>query len=173
MRINRSVAIGAVAVLALALWGSAPASAAKPVKTFIPFASAGGIPPEGITLTGVCEFPVRVKNDLGNEFEKVFSDGRITYTGRVTGTLTNLDTGRSIDINTPVAAHLTPHADGSLTARLSGNVLIFFRPGELGPGDPGFIGLFSGQEFIEIGADGSQSFTQKGGTSEDVCSLLA
>lgn len=167
-RVNGLLVVGAV--LAVALWASTTASAAKPERTFIPY---GGLPPEGITLSDICDFPVGLKGTLGNQYEKAFSDGRILITGRTKGTLTNLDTGHSLDINVPVAAHITPHADGSTTIRFSGNVLVFFSAGDLGPGSPASIRLYSGQETLEIDASGNLSFTLKGGTSRDVCALLA
>lgn len=170
----RSSTLRAAAVVGLALSmllaASSTASADKPVRTFLPY---GMLPPEGITISGICDFPVGLKFILGKEFEKDFSDGRTIITGQVKGTLTNLDTGRSLDINVPVAAHITPHADGSVTIKLKGNVLVWFFTGDLGPGSPAFIGLFSGQEILGIDANGNMSFTQKGGTSEDVCPLLA
>jgi hypothetical protein len=166
----RLVATGAVAVV-LAACLCASASAAKPVRTFLPY---GGLPPEGITISGICLFPVQLTPTLGNEHLKEFGNGRSLITGRTQGTLTNLVTGRSIRINVPLAAHQTLAEDGVLTVRVTGRVLIWFFPGELGPGSPGFIRIYSGQEILRLDASGNTlSFTQIGGTSRDVCALLA
>jgi hypothetical protein len=170
---TRSSLIYATVISTLAfvfLAGATTAMADKPVRTFLPY---GGLPPEGITISDICEFPVAlVPKDIGHEYQMDFSDGRTIITGRTQGSLVNVDTGKSIFLNSPVAIHITAHPDGSQTIRLAGTVLVWFFEGELGPGSEAFIRIYRGQEIITVDASGGQTFTQKAGTNTDVCALL-
>jgi hypothetical protein len=160
-----------ISMLALVfLAGATTAMADKPVRTFLPY---GGLPPEGITISDICGFPIALEpSDIGHEYQMDFSDGRTIITGRTQGTLVNVATGESIFLNTPVTIHITSHPDGSQTIRLGGSVLVWFFEGELGPGSEAFIRIYRGQEIITVDARGNQPFTQKGGTYRDVCALL-
>jgi hypothetical protein len=93
-----------------------------------------------------------------------FSDGDQRYTGTFKQRLTNLTTGKFIEVNSSGPVLLDFHPDGSLTEVDYGRQ--FARP-------PGQLLLTTGKLIWEFDSNGDfVSFTQQGGTAQDVCALL-
>ena len=133
MRAIRSVPIIRRAV-ALAVLGSAlaiaPAAAAGPEKVpngastivwdagvLCPFEVEWDIPAVGSTLI----FPVKANGDQ-----------LIRQIGPMLTTVTNLESGASIDLRGGIKLDLIFHADGSIDANISGAVLAGYFPTDLG-----------------------------------------
>jgi len=92
-------------------------------------------------------------------------------TGRLVVEFTNLSTGESIVLNIsgPVFT-----AVGSSTSLLSGSSVIFYFPGDLGPGTPGALLLTHGPVLGTFGPTGSLvSLAQTSASAIDLCARLA
>lgn len=111
----------ALAILAATvgmMFAAAPAWADKPTKQPLPASE--------FTVTGIgCPFDVKITPLENKEKTTTFSDGRVEITGSYKVQLTNVDTGKSIDVNISGPATLTPNGDGTFTAVLKGRSLIF------------------------------------------------
>lgn len=158
----RSLVLLAVAVTAALL--IPVASATRPVKEFLPF--------EGATLPGICPFTVEIDVLANKEFSKTFSNGRMLITGKLKITLTNAETGNSIDANISGQGVFSFHEDGSATLHAHGRWLFFFFPGELGPGEPGRMFLNSGRVIVNLGPEGVD-ISRRMGHMRNVCAALA
>jgi hypothetical protein len=94
-----------------------------------------------------------------------FSNGNQLTTGTFKERLTNLSTGKFIDVNASGPILTVFHADGSSTETLRGRQ--FVRP-------PGQLLITTGKVIVERDPAGAiVGFTQVSGTSQDVCELLA
>ena len=62
---------------------------------------------------------------------------------------------------------------GESVSKSVGPWLFFFPANQLGPGSPPMLIRTTGQVTLLNHADGTQTFIQKGGTSTDMCPLLA
>jgi len=144
-----------VATTALALSGVALAS--PPTKTPAPS-------PEFFTVTGSCAFDVLVHTTAQNESQITFSDGTFLVTGKLKADLTNAVTGKTISLNIPGPGRYVPAADGTLTLTVDGPWFLFF------PGQALFV---RGQGTLLVGPDGPLSFSQRGGTTQDLCAALS
>jgi hypothetical protein len=152
---NRFVVFVAVA-LAAAVFASS-ASAVKPTREPGNFGDA--------VFSGVCSFDVARHVVIDRSVITTYSDGTVRITGTFKQTLTNLDTGKTIFVNASGPVIIETHPDGSSTEIDLGRQ--FLRP-------PGQLLLTSGRVVWEFDAAGNTtSFTQVGGTSQDVCALLA
>jgi hypothetical protein len=126
------------------------------------------------TLEGVCPFPVGIEDLQNTQVVKSFSDGRVTIGGAYKVRLTNLNTGKSADINAPGTITLIPNPDGTLTTIGTGRLLFYFLPGELGPGEAGGFFYLSGRIVEVTTPDYSEFFSvEHEGTSENLCVTLA
>lgn len=144
------------AVLVGAVVLAAPASAGKPTKERFPVQDA--------EFSGVCSFTVAREVLVDRSTVKTYSNGDQRITGTLQQRLTNLTTGEFIDVNSSGPLVLDWHADGSLTEIDYGRQ--FQRP-------PGQLLLTTGRVVWEFDSAGNVvSFTQHGGTSQDVCVLL-
>jgi hypothetical protein len=109
-----------------------------------------------------------------SEVSTIFSNGRVLVTGAFKATLTNLDDpAKSIRVNIPGPGTFTTTADGGSLLIASGPWLLFFSPGQLGPGTLGQMILTTGLFTLLTNPDGSQVFTHTTGTTTDVCTLVA
>ena len=148
----------------LALLSAPAASADKPVREFLP---AGDF-----TLTGVCPFPVGVEVITNNEFITTFSDGRQLVTGTLKVRATNLDSDESLDLNISGPGVITENSDGSVTIEAHGSWLLWFFPGDLGPGSPGRLFVNNGH-FVQTFSSAGVTIDRQTGSQEDLCAALA
>ena len=152
---NRIVVFVATALVAAVF--ASPASAVKPTREHGDFVDR--------VFTGVCSFDVARHVLVNRSVITTYSDGTVRITGTFKQTLTNLDTGKSIFVNASGPVIIETHPDGSSTEIDLGRQ--FLRP-------PGQLLLTTGRVVWEFDAAGNTtSFTQVGGTSQDVCALLA
>jgi hypothetical protein len=162
---KRPLAIVSLVILT-ALLGASPASAAKPLREFLPNSDA--------VIEGACDFPVAVTVLENNEFSTTFfKDGNVTrvlVTGRLVVELTNVDTGESLVANISGPGIFTFTTDTTLL-KTEGQWLLVFFPGDLGEGEPGQIWLTSGQFVVEFSEEG-QRLLEAHGTFKNVCLLL-
>jgi hypothetical protein len=128
--------IGLAVAAALLVPGVAVAD--KPIRE--------GLPAEDFTIQGSCAFDVDLQVLVNKEFITTFSDGRQLITGRLVVRLTNVETGKSIDLNISGPVFITPHEDGSVTFELNGRSLVFL---------PGLLELTSGPAVLEIDPAGN------------------
>jgi hypothetical protein len=146
-----------VATIVVALVAVTGASGAKPIREPLLL--------EGFELTNVCPFPVFIDITANNEFVTVFDDGRLHVTGKLFVTVTNMDSGDSLELNISGPAVITPESQRSF-----GRSLYFFFPEDVD--GPGLI-LTTGRVDIIQAEDGSiDEFTVRGRTV-DVCAELA
>jgi hypothetical protein len=146
------------------------AAAAAAVLVSAPLASA--IPPthEPIsfpdrTFSGQCSFDVHREVLVNRSVLTTFSNGNQLTTGTFKERLTNLSTGEFIDVNASGPILAVFEEDGSSTEFLRGRQ--FVRPF-------GQLLITTGKVIVERDPDGViVGFTQLGGTSQDVCELLA
>ena len=148
-----------VVVLGTCLALAGPAGAVKPDKEPAPFAEATGEFCEGFAVH------IRATTDRGKI--KVFSSGAAMVTGALKVEVTNLETGRSIEVNISGPARFS--ADGT-TLVGTGRWLFFGEPGFFGPGSPATLETNSGRFTISL-ADGS--FLSRLGQRVELCPVLA
>jgi hypothetical protein len=152
---KRIIALAA-AVLATAVIFAPAASAAKPTREHIDFTDD--------TFPGVCSFTVARHVLVNKSVLTTYSDGSQRITGTFKQRITNLDTGKFIDVNSSGPVIIEYHADGSATEKDFGPQ--FERP-------PGQLLLTTGPVVWEFDSGGNVvSYTQRGGTTQDVCALL-
>jgi hypothetical protein len=121
-RILISSTLGAL-LFALA---ASPALAAKPDRQFI------GGPFEFVLPSEVCGFDVMLSSTTNNEYDTTFFDQsgapvREIISGKLFVTLTNVDTGKSIDVNASGPAH----SDLVAGENFSEGLTLIFLPGTL------------------------------------------
>jgi hypothetical protein len=123
----------------------------------------------------VCGFPIDFVPLQNKEFGKVFSNGTFAVNGVFKLRYTNVDTGKSIELNISGPGTLKPQPDGSTLVTGHGPSAVFFFPGQLGPGSPGAFFLIHGQ-FTELvdqaGIPIPGTFTTNGSVNS-ICELLS
>ena len=120
---------------------------------------------EGFDLPGICSFPVSIEITANKEFVTFFSDGRLLVTGKLFARLTNLDTGKTLDLNISGPAFIDPDSE-----RIAGRGLFILVPEDVdGPG----LVLTTGRLDIIRGEDGFVDQFLLRGRSVDVCAALA
>jgi hypothetical protein len=110
-----------------------------------------------------CSFPVLIQPtapDVLNFF--IFSDGGIFGSGPFVGTATNLDTGKTVNINLSGSFSVVEDSDGTVTVTSHGAVLSSL-----------FGTIFHGRTVIELDANGDVTSRTFNGTEEDLCAELA
>jgi hypothetical protein len=143
--------------VAAALLVPSVAAADKPIRE--------GLPAQDLTIQGSCAFDVDLHILVNNEFITTFSDGRQLITGALVVRLTNVESGKSIDLNISGPGFITPHEDGSVTMELSGRSLVFL---------PGVLELTSGPAILQIDANGNVvSYTKTSAATVELCAVLA
>jgi hypothetical protein len=150
---KRSVVIAALILGVLALAGTAGATR--------PYMERVVIGPD--TLSDTCSFPVLIEPtapDVQNFF--VFDDGKIFGTGPFVGTATNLDTGKTVNINLSGSFSVVEHSDGTTTITSNGFVLSTL-----------FGTIFSGHGVLELDANGNVTSRTFNGRERDLCAELA
>jgi hypothetical protein len=150
------LATSLMAMVVGAVLFASPAFAGKPSRELLPINDE--------QFPGVCSFTVQRTVLVNNSVLTTYSNGDQRITGKFKQRLTNLTTGNFIDLNSPGPVLLDYHADGSLTETDWGPQ--FERP-------PGQLLVTTGPVVWEFDSGGNfVSFTQRGGTSQDVCVLL-
>ena len=133
-----------------------PASAGKPTREPLPISDE--------EFSGVCSFTVARDVLVNKSILTTYSNGDQRITGTFKQRLTNLTTGEFIDVVSSGPILLDYHADGSLTETDWGRQ--FERP-------PGQLLLTTGPVVWEFDSSGNfVSYTQLGGTTQEVCLLL-
>jgi hypothetical protein len=147
----------AAALVAIAVILAPVASATKPAREHIDFDDA--------TFSGICSFTVARHVLVNRSVFTTYSDGTQKITGTFKQRLINLTTGKFIDVNSSGPVIIEYRADGSSTEKDFGRQ--FERP-------PGQLLLTTGTVVWEFDSVGNVvSYTQRGGTTQDVCALLA
>src|SRR5438128_7861073 len=157
--------LGAVFVAAMvAALAPAPAAADQPVRE--------GLPAAPFTLdASICGFAVDLAFPTNQEFITTFSNGKQIITGSLFSTLTNEQNHKSLTINISGPGSIVTDANGNTAAILSGRSLIFFFPGQLGPGSPGLLILTSGPVTIVSDPTGNLvSFDRTSARVQGMCS---
>ncbi len=144
-------------IAALVALAPAPVAAERPARE--------GLPAAPFTLdASICGFAVDLAFPTNREFITTFSNGKQIITGSLFVTLTNEQNHKSLTINIS--------GPGSIVT--SGRSLIFFFPGQLGPGSPGLLILTSGPVTIVSDPAGNiVSFDRTSASVQDMCSALA
>jgi len=154
-------------VAALVALAPAPVAAERPARE--------GLPAAPFTLdASICGFAVDLAFPTNREFITTFSNGKQIITGSLFVTLTNEQNHKSLTINISGPGSIVTDANGNTTLTLSGRSLIFFFPGQLGPGSPGLLILTSGPVTIVSDPTGNiVSFDRTSASVQDMCSALA
>ena len=146
------VACGALVGLSLVPF----AGAERPVREFVP---AGDF-----TLSGSCSFDVAFHIVANKEYGLTFSNGATLVTGALKVQLTNLsDPSKSVSLNIPGPGLSTVSGNGTVTIDARGPWLFFY---------PGALVYATGHMTFTAGPGGT-TLEQLGGTSSDLCSVLA
>ena len=154
---QRLLLLAAAATIAAALV-TPTATADKPIRE--------PVPGDDFTLpASICGFEVGVEVLTNKEKAITFSNGLTIVTGALKVRVTNLaNTSKSLALNISGPGLFT--SDG---IRGTGSWLLFFLPGDLGPGAPGALLNVKGS-FV-LGFGDTLTFTHVG-TSLDLCEAL-
>jgi hypothetical protein len=152
----RNLTICIVGLIAALFMLAPTAGADPPTREFVP---AGDF-----TISGSCSFDVSAHVVANNEYGITFANGATLVTGAFKVTLTNAtDPTKSITLNIPGPGLYTA-PDGGLRLDARGPWVIFY---------PGVLLYAAGNMTLAVSASGEFSFTQQGGTSTDLCAVLA
>ena len=122
------------------------------------------MPIDNLVISDVCSFTVTRTVLVNKSFLTTYSNGDARITGIFKQRLTNLSTGKFVDLTSPGPVLLDFHADGSLTEIDYGPQ--FERP-------PGRLLLTTGRVRWEFDENGDfVSYTQLSGSTRDVCQVL-
>lgn len=125
---RRLVLVISVCAALFAAFASA-GSASKPVRG--PFA---GPPPTTFPAGMVCPFSVYAEAVENRQTETVFSDGTVLVTGFFLTLVRNVETGKELTLVSQGSVRIDPE-DGNLRVTIDGPIIVFFFPGDAGPGD--------------------------------------
>jgi len=139
-RLFAAVLLAMLAALCMPLTAYADPPVRQEVSDFAPF-----------TLPGRCAFDVQVAQLANNEVATTFTDGRQTVTGTLKVRLSNLSTGRFIDVNVSGPVTYTPNGDGTFTATFRGRSLIF--PNVPDPAQENIFWVASGRVVMTTNSD--------------------
>lgn len=155
-----------IGVALAAAASAAAASAAKPL--FV-----GPTPTADFVVADSCPFPVLVHNLVNNQVAKVFGDGSVIVTGSLKDRVTNLSSGKSIELDVSGPSFHRPNADGTTTHRYEGLTEFYPPRGALGPGSPGEFLVVAGTLTVTTDAHGDVvGLSRTGGVVADVCAAL-
>ena len=144
------------AVAFVAIFAGSAAHGAQPIREPLVI--------EDADFDNLCKFPVRIEITANKEYVKFFSDGRLLVNGKLFVRITNLDTGKSMDVNISGPANVTPTSERNMGR----GILLLF------PEDAGGPGLFLNTGRLDVirGEDGFITNYTVRGTSVDVCAAL-
>jgi hypothetical protein len=140
----------------LAVFAASTALAAQPIREPLVI--------EDEDFNNLCRFPVRLEITANKEYVKFFSEGRVLVNGKLFARITNLDTGKSIDVNISGPANISPESERNM-----GRGILLLFPQDAG--GPGLI-LNMGRLDVIRGEDGFITNYTVRGTSVDVCAAL-
>jgi uncharacterized protein YaiE (UPF0345 family) len=153
----RNLTICTVALMAVLFVLAPTAGADPPTREFIPASD--------FTISGSCSFDVGVHIVTNNEYGITFANGATLVTGALKVTLTNLsDPSKSITLNIPGPGVFTATSDGGLRIDARGPWLFFYT---------GVLLYSTGYSTFTVSASGVFSLSQQGGTSTNLCAVLA
>ncbi len=172
--ISKRLRVGLVMipVVMLLMFGLAsPASAISPTTVTAPVTA--------FTVTGSCSFDVLLapKSPQTNQekittfFDQAHNERFQLVTGALQVVLTNVSTGKSVDLNISGPTQVSPLPDGSLKVVNLGPTLFLFQPG-VAPSLP-LLALIQGRTESMFDALGNYSLLSVQGTVADVCALLS
>jgi hypothetical protein len=168
MRLTRHLAVALLTATVLAVFGVGAAYGAKPVRRPAPI--TGFSFPAGL----VCPFAVEAQVVTNRQTETTFASGKIAITGFFAGRL--IGNGNEITLPAPGPIFLAPRSDGLLELKAVGPTILFFFPGDAGPGDTATGRTYLLKGHAEILVDPTTfaflEFTHSG-TAVDLCALLA
>jgi hypothetical protein len=139
-------------------------------------------PPKGQNLevaagvNGYCEFPVKI-DYISNQLERrstTNSDGvKFTrITGWATATVTNLNSGKTLNFKVSGPGLVTAYPDGAFNLDLGGANLLWTTVKNSLTGVPQ-LNYTTGHVIVKVGADQVTDVFELSGKSTDVCALLA
>jgi hypothetical protein len=173
---SRAAGVIAASLLMVGVAAVSPAAADPPDITRYPDYGTTYVFPDPVNgYASRCEFPVMVQ-DEGKGIEIAFADGRFFGAAPgLRGTVTNLETGKSIDLTVNGSVHISPLTPVG-TQGHSLEVMRFTGP--LVDLSPGQLTWYTGQtvvviEYDEFGDVVTQGITSHTGRSLDVCAALA
>jgi hypothetical protein len=154
------------AAAALAAGGlAAGASASKPAR------EPQQLPPgTTIDLDGICSFRAQIVVLTSKAYTLTFGNGSQISTGQLFARVTNLDSGKSLDLNVSGPGF---GAVDSNVFTLSGRSLLFLFPGDLGPGSPGLLVLTSGPVVLTLTETGVVTVDMTSASVTDLCAALS
>ena len=161
-RYTRVVMFGLAFALAMVPVGAASAGGG-PVRVRAPF-----VP---FTISGICPFDVYWEALADKGYYKIFTDPtetRYLLTGVLKSRFTNLQTGKSVDLNNSSQYTQVFYADGSATFTSSGPAIWF---GFAGPGLPP-LAYVRGHVEVKLDAAGNLVSTVVTGNVQDLCQTL-
>jgi hypothetical protein len=135
------------------------AAAEKPTKAPAAFGEFSG--------QYCADFKVLIRETTNRGTMKIFSTGAAMITGTLKVEVTNLATGKTIELNISGPARFSP--DGT-TLVGTGAWLLFGEPGFFGPGSPRMLETNHGRLVISL-VDGT--ILERTGHTVDLCPLLA
>lgn len=125
-----------------------------------------------------CGFEIRVTFPVNREYSKIFkaSDGSfiVLFTGSVTNSFTNLETGKTITENISGPSKTIVFPDGSFTTMENGRNEIIIGPGNAARFGLPSVGVLDGRRTTSVAPDGSiTSLSFHGHVVVDVCAALS
>jgi hypothetical protein len=168
----RKIALAAGIAGLLLSPSSTAVAGGKPSRVPIPASDNAFDDPAGMD----CSFELAGQPVANNEKVTTFpaqANGDVVQivTGTVKYELTNVDTGKSIMVNTSGPGHITIYPDGSETAVLSGRSLFTFLPTDIPAGPATY--LTTGRVVVNETASGQSILVSESGTREDICAALS
>jgi hypothetical protein len=167
MRPKRHLILGVLAACVLAVFGVGVAQAAKPERRPAPVTEFSF--PAGL----VCPFAVEAEVVTNRQTETTFSSGKVAVRGFFEGRL--IGNGNEITLNASGPITITPRTDGLLELKATGPTIVFFFPGDAGPGDTSTGRTYLLKGHAEILVDPSTfAFVDFGlsGQAVDLCAAL-
>jgi hypothetical protein len=126
----------------------------------------------------LCGFEVQVTFPVNREFAKILkaSDGSmiVLYTGSVTNSFTNLETGKTITENVSGPSKTIVFPDGSFTALEKGRNELILSPADAARFGLPTVSVVVGASTRSVAPDGSYtSVSLHGHVAVDVCAALS
>jgi len=159
-------------MLALVAVAAVPALAAKPVREQL------STDPTVLDAGSGCAFPVEFRPHAGARFTRTEFTDRVVIQGNARTTLTNLESGASVEANdfSRYSERYDAQANDVLI-EVSGQAILYFFPGDQGPegevGENGALYAVVGhaEETLDLDQNLITSFTLRG-QAKELCSLL-